>query len=244
MNFSTRLVGYLLILAILAGLPLAVPASWASPEQAQTGAMTVPTRTPRPSPSPSVPPTSVPPTEAPPQGATTPAPGQPPQAPGTSTPTPISPVATPTPTTRLVLVKELSRSRAWPGATLTYTITLINEGAVSARQVTIEDALPPELDPGAIHRGAGAVWDGRVLRAQAEILPPGARLVVAFNAQVRSDAQPGRVVVNRADASASGAERVSASAFAALPPAELPPTGRLLEGGCEPPNPPRPANRR
>lgn len=242
MNFSMRLVGYLVVLAILAGLLLAVPAGWASPEQVQTGAMTVPTRTPRPSPSPSVPPTSVPPTEAPPEGAATPAPGQPTPPPGTAAPSPTSPVATPTSATALVLVKESSAFRTWPGATLTYTITLSNRGAASARQVIVEDALPPELDPGAIHRGAGAAWDGRTLRAQAEILPPGAQMVIAFSAQVRPDARPGSVVVNRANASASGGKRASASASAALPPAELPPTGRLLEGGCEPVSRARPAD--
>ena len=84
--------------------------------------------------------------------------------------------------------------------------------------------LPAELDPGEVH-GTSAVWDGRTLRGRLPVLPPGGRWVVTFGASVREDAAAGVLVVNSAQVSAAGGLRTSASAYLALPPAELPTVG-------------------
>jgi uncharacterized repeat protein (TIGR01451 family) len=129
----------------------------------------------------------------------------------------------------LVLTKQVARAQVWPGATVHYTLTLTNRGNSPARQVALADTLPEGLDPGRILTPAGAAWDGRTLRGQSTILPPGGQLVVAFTAVVRPDATPGGVLLNQARASATGGQQVKAEVAVVLPPAELPPTG-----GCTP----------
>jgi uncharacterized repeat protein (TIGR01451 family) len=124
----------------------------------------------------------------------------------------------------LKLIKRANRLLIWRGQTVTFTLTLTNSGQTSARQVSLADTLPDGLAPG-LARGAGAVWDGRTLRAQTPVLPPGGQLVVTFDAVVASDARIGGLLVNRAQATAAGGLSANAEAFVALPPAELPAVG-------------------
>lgn len=225
MRSTLRSIVYLLVTLALFGILIAGPGSWAGSLHKYAG-ITVPTRTPtRPfvvtdTPAPA------PPTAAP-VATAAPAP--------TSTgggapvgPAPTAPPAPPAPNASaavLVLTKEAARQEAWPGATVSFTLTLTNTGAGSARQVMLEDVLPPELEPGAA-QGANAAWAGRTLRASALVLPPGGRLVVSFTTTVRAEITPDRaVVINRAAASAAGGLKATATAVLALPPVELPPTG-------------------
>jgi len=113
---------------------------------------------------------------------------------------------------------------AWPGVTVWFTLSVNNPGVASARQVVLEDALPAELDPGAV-QGTSAAWDGRTLRGRLPVLPPGGAWVIRFSAIVREDAPAGKLVVNSAQASAAGGLDAHAEAYMALPPFELPVVG-------------------
>ncbi len=123
-----------------------------------------------------------------------------------------------------MLAKEVGRREVWPGAMVSYTLTLTNVGSVSARQVVLEDTLPADLAPGAV-QGAAAAWVGRTLQARVPVLPPGGRLVVAFSAVVAANVAPGGLLVNQAQATAAGGLSASAEVGVALPPAELPVVG-------------------
>jgi uncharacterized repeat protein (TIGR01451 family) len=230
MNLGARALGYLLVLAALAALLIAIPSAWATPEQSVAVQMTIPTRTPKPSPPPSAQPTDLPPeqpTDLPPAPSTT----VPPASAGT--PAPIvsaTPPPTPLGAAKLLLKKEVAPITAWPGATLHYTLTLSNQGTAAARQISILDPLPEGVVPGTLSGDVDAQWEGQVLTARIPILPPGSQVVIAFTSDVQADAPPGGVISNQASATASGGLSAAASASVGLPPAELPPTGGSLDG--------------
>jgi uncharacterized repeat protein (TIGR01451 family) len=216
MKSRARLVGYLLVALILLGLLIASPRARAVPGQTRAGqGGTVPTLTPagrrptEPKPADTPPPTS----ESTP---TVPAPSQTPAA---------ALPATPAPAATLILAKEVAREQVWPGATVQYTLTVSNPGGGSARQVVVSDTLPEGLEPGEVLSGTDAAWNGRTLRAEVPVLPPGGRLVMAFTAVVGADVAPGAVLTNEASASAAGNLRAVATIDVVLPPVELPPTG-------------------
>jgi uncharacterized repeat protein (TIGR01451 family) len=226
MNHKTRLFGYLLVLAVLAVLLIAIPSAWATPEQIRA-AQTVPTRTSEPPPPPPSEPTNPPSSDSSDSG------DQPTATPTISAEAPLAPVTATPPGTRaaaakLLLRKEVAPVSAWPGATLHYTLTLSNQGTAAAQQIVLLDPLPADLVPGSIAAGTAAQWEGQVLRVQAETLAPNSRLVLVFTADVRANTRPGSVISNRASATADGNLRATASASVALPPAELPPTGGSL----------------
>jgi uncharacterized repeat protein (TIGR01451 family) len=216
MRSRVRLVGYLLVGVILLGLLIVGSHVWAVPEQTGVG-QTVPTLTPGRSH----------PTE--PKAADTPPPPTevvPSVPPPTQTPAvPPSPTSTSSPAAGLVLVKEVASEQVWPGTTVHYTLTLSNSGAASARQVVVSDILPEGLEPGQILIGKEAVWDGRTMRAEVLVLPPGSHLVMAFTAVVQADVTSGAVLTNQAIASAAGNLRATSAISVVLPPVELPPTG-------------------
>jgi uncharacterized repeat protein (TIGR01451 family) len=122
------------------------------------------------------------------------------------------------------LTKAVDRLEAWPGATVLFTLTVNNPGVASARQIVLEDALPAELNPGAV-QGTSVAWDGRTLRGRLPVLPPGGAWEIRFSAIVREDATGGKLVVNSAHASAAGGLSARAEAYLALPPLELPAVG-------------------
>ena len=216
MNRNRRLGGYLLVVLVLFSVALVAPRAWATSGQARLG-QTVPTMTPVPEWSPQPPP-DVPPTDQPPgEGTATP---EPPPDEGTATPQP--------PGAALALVKAANRLEAWPGATVWFTLTVSNPGGASAQQLVLEDALPADLDPGAV-QGTSAAWNGRTLRGSLPALPSGGEWVVAFSAQVRADAAAGKVVMNRARVSAAGGLNARSEAYLALPPAELPVVGGVAD---------------
>ena len=161
---------------------------------------------------------------------------RPPETNPTAPPPPATPVppqvATPTivPTApeapaRLSATMDASPQLAWPGAEVSFTVTLVNEGGAALRQLTLVDALPSGLEPGRIAAGVAASWDGSTLRADFGGLPRGEQVTVQFTALVAPDVSPGGVLVNQATASAAGVAAADSSATIFLPPAELPPTG-------------------
>ncbi len=77
--------------------------------------------------------------------------------------------------------------------------------------------------------GPGAVWDGITLRVAIAELAAGAQVEVVFTARVAAGVPAGRVIVNRASATADAAT-ANASAAIAMPPAELPAVGKNY--GC------------
>ena len=221
MNRGVRFLGYLLVFSVLAALLVAIPSAWATPEQSRI-AQTVPTRTSEPPPPPE--------SNDEPQATEQPT-SLPTVLPGTPVPTlSVTTPATQAASAKLVLRKEVAPTAAWPGATLVYTLTLSNQGTVSAQQIVIQDTLPADLDPGAIAPGPDARWEGQTLQVQAPILLPGSQLIIAYTAEVRVDTRPGGVIRNRASASAAGNLRVAASSSVTFPPAELPTTGGSFNG--------------
>lgn len=218
MKRHLRFLIYTTIGLALLGVTLAVPAAWATPDQDRP-AQTVPTRTPVRTFVPTIAPTEAP-TLTPGTPDTTATPEATPLPGATATPAPAA----------LLLTKYTDRNVVWPGLEVTFILTLTNQGATSARQIVIEDVLPPELLPGTI-QGTAATWDGRTVRARTPVLAPGGRFVVTFTARVREDVRPGGAIVNQAAATAVGAGRVVAGAVLALPPAELPPTGARFDDG-------------
>ena len=231
MKLTLRFTVYVLVALALFAVLIVGPSAWAAAPGKYAG-ITVPTRTPtRPFTMTSTPAPAPGPTAAP---VETSAPAPTAAGPGPVPPAltaPPAPTVTAASAAALTLAKQASRQEAWPGSTVSFTLTLTNTGAASARQIVLEDVLPPELDPGSA-QGAGAAWDGRTLRASAPVLPPGGRLVVSFTATVRADAAPGTaVIINRATAAAAGGLKAAATAVLALPPVELPPTGGGLPAG-------------
>ena len=229
MSRNFRLVPYLLAAAILVGLMAVSPSAWATPDQTQPN-QTVPTRTPKP----------VPPTQSPPQPTTPPPPTSAPQPttrPATQTP---APRATPTPTATaspspapaagtMSLTLAANRLPVWPGVQVVFTLALVNTSATPIEGIVLLDPLPEGLEPGAILSGAGAGWQGRSFRAEIPALAPGARYEASFEAIVSANVASGTVIVNQASAaSAPGAPPASASADIALPPAELPRVGGIV----------------
>jgi len=230
MRRRLRIAIYVLAGAAFLGALLVGPVAWATPGQSHDN-QTVPTRTPKPPPQTPKPPeptvpsggtgpgdTPAPPVATAPPGATA-APGETPQPTATAT---IVPAAV---TARLALEKTVDRDMAWPGVALRYTLVLQNTGTVSARQVVIEDPLPPALIPGEIIEGTGASWNQHTLQVQSAVLPPGGKVTVVFSAVVGPETTTAPTLVNAASASAAGGLVARASAAVALPPIELPPVG-------------------
>jgi uncharacterized repeat protein (TIGR01451 family) len=118
------------------------------------------------------------------------------------------------------------RLEVWPGATVTFTLTVTNAGRTALQQLVIEDVLANALEPGEVISGE-ATWQARTLRATAATLAPGARLVIVYTAVVGST-QPGQAISSRVTATAAGGARGTATLTLGLPPAELPVTG----GAC------------
>lgn len=208
MKGQVRIGVYLIAAFALVGLFLAGGEAWARPPAKPLG-QTVP----RPTPTlPFIPTVVVP--------SMTPAPGDTP-----------APDVTPTPPTVggvLELTKVADRTGIWPGMTVTFTVTLTNTGSASLRQVTIEDRLPEGLEASAILAGTDALWDGRVLRASALVLPPGGTLRIVYTARARADLAPGAALVNRAVATAADGQQAVAFVVLGQPPLELPRTGGTL----------------
>ena len=202
-RFGVYLAAALTLLAVF----VLAPGAWAEPLQTRQG-QTVPSRTPTQLAGPTVAPTAV---------IATPRPGDPPPANTPVPPTDVAPgttaipvataapgiAGTPVPAAgsgSLTLVMVANRSAIWPGANVVFTLTLTNTSAASVRQVRLEDVLPAGLEPDAIQ--GDATWEGRTLRAQRAVLPPGGRLTVVFAARVAADVPAGGVIVNQAVATA------------------------------------------
>ncbi len=230
MKCNYRLAGSLVVVALLTGLMSMSQEAWATPSQTH-GVQTIPTRTATPGPGiTSLPPTSRP-TTLPPTPTRRPTlTAQP--APGTPGPQPTLTSVTPTPTSTaqsvagaLSLVVEVDRLQVWIGATVTYTITVVNPSASALRNVVLVDVLPASLEAGEILSGVGANWQGQILRAEKADLAPGEQYQLVFQAIVGDSARAAPIIVNGASASATGAPEATASVAVAMPPAELPQVG-------------------
>lgn len=208
MGQQTRSLFYLALALALAGIFLIGGEAWARPV-ANMESQTVPTKTPRPT---LTPPTAPSPTVPPGQ---TPAPGVTPVAPSGGV---------------LNLTMTTGQLAIWPGMTATFTVTATNSGSASLREVTIENALPQGLEPGVVVTGAGAAWNGRVLRASVPVLAPGGVFAVVYTARVRADIASDATLVNRAVATTADGQQVAASVVLGQPPLELPTTGGAVAG--------------
>jgi uncharacterized repeat protein (TIGR01451 family) len=214
MERKWRLMIYGVLGATLVLAALAAPAAWNTSGQAAF-AQTVPTRTPTDDPNP---PTEPPPPPTEPPATPQPVPATPPPA---ASPT-VAPTA-PAGAADFAVTLAADRRDVWPGATVTFTLTVVNTGQTALRQVVVEDVLPDALQPGQVISGV-ATWQGRTLRATAASLPVGARLVVVYTGRVGT-AQPGQAITSRVTATAEGGVRKTATFALGLPPSELPITG-------------------
>ena len=127
----------------------------------------------------------------------------------------------------LGLVIVADRQQVWPGASVTFTLTVTNQGRTPLQQVTVADVLAQGLEPGEVLSG-DAKWDGATLRASAPTLAAGAKLVYVYTARVTATA-PGQAIVTRATATATGGAQATTSLTLGLPPSELPATGGCLK---------------
>jgi uncharacterized repeat protein (TIGR01451 family) len=211
-----RLALYGLVGVALLAASIAAPGAWATSSQTNL-AQTVPTRTPKPGP--------VDPTQPPPEDTAAPPPNTP-QPVTTPVPPAAPPASTPAPGGSLSLNLAADRTAVWPGATVTFTLTVTNSGATPLRQIAIEDMLAQGLEPGAVVSG-GATWQGRTLRLSAATLAPGAKLVVIYTARVTA-VDANQAIVARATATAAGGIRKTAVLTLGLPPSELPATGACV----------------
>lgn len=199
---------------------LAAPGVWATPGQDPVN-QTVPTKTPIPQP---VTPEPQPATPEPPPATADPG------ATATATTNAPASAATRAPATArspLGLTLVADRQQVWPGASVTFTLTVTNLGRTPLQQVTVADTLAEGLEPGDVVNGKAA-WDGNTLRASALALAAGAKLVIVYTARVTATA-PGQAIVSRVTANAAGGAQATASLTLGLPPSELPATGGCLE---------------
>ena len=215
--------GAALIIALLAA-----PGVWATPGQNVVN-QTVPTITPSPAPVTPEPPTSEPPSATPEPPPATPESGGQPTVVPPATATAAAPAATRATVqgSPLTLTIVADRQQVWPGATVTFTVTVANAGATVLQQVNIEDVLAQGLEPGEVLSGE-ATWDGDTLRASAPTLAAGGKLVLVYTARVTATA-PGQAITTRATVTAAGGARATASLTLGLPPSELPATGGRLQ---------------
>lgn len=224
MNRNWRTALYAAAGAALMIALLAAPGVWATSGQDRVN-QTVPTSTPSVVPNTPEPATPVPP----------PAPTDPGAQPTATTDPAAQPVATPTgaatraPAQRspLGLTIVADRQQVWPGASVTFTLTVTNLGRAPLQQVTVADVLAQGLEPGDIVSGS-AKWDGTTLRATAPTLAAGAKLIVVYTARVTATV-PGQAIVTRVTATAAGGAQAAATLTLGLPPSELPATGGCLE---------------
>lgn len=199
---------------------LAAPGVWATPGQSSVN-QTIPTRTPVPQPDTPQPEPATPE----PQPATA-VPG----ATATISPTPVEATGTPTVIARqspLGLTLVADRQQVWPGATVTFTLTVTNLSAAALRQVTVADALAEGLEPGEVLSG-DAAWDGSTLRATAPTLAAGEKFVVVYTARVTATG-PGQAMTSRVTATTADGATATASLALGFPPSELPVTGGHVE---------------
>lgn len=218
-NWQTAL--YVATGAALLIVLLAAPGVWATPGQ-NTVNQTIPTRTPTAAPVTPEPPTPVPSSPEPPTAS-------PPTA-DTGAPAVLTPTATPTKAAAaspLALALVADRQSVWPGATVTFTLTVTNRGPAELRQIAVADLLAAGLAPGEVVAG-DATWDGNTLRATIPSLPAGGKLALVYTATVTATA-PGQAITTRATATAAGGAQAAAILTLGLPPSELPVTGGCIE---------------
>jgi len=229
MKRNFRLMGYLLVLAIMLGSLAVGPQAWATPNQTIEN-QTVPTRTPKPA-EPTAGPTDAPEPTNEPEPTDEP---QPTDEPATATPVPsatrravtATPTATATPRpATLSLALAASPIQVWSGVTVVYTLTAVNRSTAALRDVALLVELPAELQPGTITAPKDAAWQGTALRVTLAELAAGASAEVIFTAKVAPGVSTGKIIVNRAGGSAAGVTAVAATAAVAMPPAELPSFG-------------------
>jgi uncharacterized repeat protein (TIGR01451 family) len=104
-------------------------------------------------------------------------------------------------------VVDPRRTEIQAGDEITYRIEITNQGSAAGQQVTLLDALPPELiyvpgstrlDARAVPDANGAPFAGRGLLLT-DALPPGGRVRVEFSARVRDGLPAGTVIANQAE---------------------------------------------
>ncbi len=226
---------YVAVLVIMLSLGVAQPRVWATPAQSHAN-QTVPTPTPKGAKPPTAkPPTAVPPTAAAPTTApATAVPATAAPAVPTSVIPPTLPVQTATPevSSDVTLQVQADRTAIWPGVVVQITVTLRNEGTVSARYLTLTNRLPAELQPGPILPEGIAAWEDQQFIARTAVLPPGGTLSLRFSATVRSASAAGKIIQDEVTVVSDGGMSMAKTVLFALPPTELPAVGGQLPFAC------------
>jgi uncharacterized repeat protein (TIGR01451 family) len=136
------------------------------------------------------------------------------------------------------LIENLPRTTAAPGQILNYTIAFRNNGSVSARQVTVTDDLPVELEyvantlrlnnrsvTDALDSDEGTAIPRRIEFLISEIAS-GTAVEIRFQARLISTNGAGSGVVNRANVSAANAPAINTSEAVAI----INPVGTVYAG--------------
>ncbi len=169
--------------------------------------------------------------------------------PGTTTPTPTAtstrppteittPSPTPTPVSappvsppQLTLDKETEDRLVMPGGLVRYTLILQNVGGEVARDVVIQDVLPPELELVEVVATQGTVViSGSAIEVQVGAVEPGQMVRVTIVARVRSDVPPGTEIENVAQVGYPGGPPTTTRTTVVVTVPGLPETG----GGLSP----------
>lgn len=115
----------------------------------------------------------------------------------TPTATPVLPFPLPPPEPHLTITKRTDPLQVLPGGQVTFVIQVCNVGDVTANDVVVTDALPPELEVVSASTSQGTVTvEGNTVRAEPGSLAAGACAEVTIVAWVRADVAPGTQIAN------------------------------------------------
>ncbi len=138
-----------------------------------------------------------------------------------------APSPTPTPAASLELRLSARPDPVRQGERFQITFYLLNRGSEDAVDVALRDRFPPDLVPGAVESGGGAVtWtaeDGTaVLQVTWPMLPANSSTQVTVEVTVATDVPDGAVIDNLAVVQAGNSEPVTAGISLGMPPFLLP----------------------
>jgi len=178
----------------------------------------------------------------------------------TETPTPRprrtpdrNPDATETPTLTATPVgdprvsKSADPSSGFPGDSITFNITVINDGPVPATDVVVDDSIPGVFEIKGVSTSQGTVdYSGQNVDAVIGTIEPGGSVTITIRTTIRADAQPGQVdnvaiMTNTTPGDIPGNNTSTTTVTiegggpptptAGPPPARLPPTGAGTDAG-------------
>jgi uncharacterized repeat protein (TIGR01451 family) len=138
--------------------------------------------------------------------------------------------------------KSADPSSGFPGDSITFNITVVNDGPVPATDVVVDDSIPGVFEIKGVSTSQGTVdYSGQNVHAVIGTIEPGGSVTITIRTTIRADAQPGQVdniaiMTNNTPGDIPGNNTSTTtvtiegggpppSPTGAPPPARLPPTG-------------------